>query len=99
MRCAAGVLLGTLLALAHGAAAQTGDDPLLHKARLAREDGWDTRESRELWDPDTTGYDALHVQLIVEPDIAAGALMRPKLTWCRFLSHSRYETATPPALA
>ncbi len=74
MRCAAGFLLGTLLALAHGAAAQTGDDPLLHKARLAREDGWDTRESRELWDPDTTGYDALHVQLIVEPDIAAEGL-------------------------
>ncbi len=66
----------------HGDAPQGDWDGLAHarleppffKAQWAREHGWGAWAPRDNWDPDSTGYDALHVDLLVEPLIAEEAI-------------------------
>jgi aminopeptidase N len=51
-------------------AADEGLDPFgipNYKALWARQTGWGRWSPRQEWDPDSSGYDALHVDLTVEP--------------------------------
>lgn len=64
----AGVLMLVIASLGSAAAQEpTGSDL---KATRAREQGWTQWAPREHWDPDSSGYDAVHVEMVVEPGIA-----------------------------